>query len=198
MTTQRRGEETRSRLLQAAEECFAQRGYDGTGVAEICRCAGVSKGAFYHHFPSKQAIFLELLDRWMAALEGQLRRVRAESETVPEAFLSMTEMVRFIFQTAGDRLPMFLEFWTQAAHDPAVWQATIAPYRQFRAFFAEMIEDGIAEGSLRPMDPEKAAQAVVSLAVGVLLQSSLDPQGADWGQVVYEGIQMLLPGLVEG
>jgi len=198
MTTQRRGEETRSRLLQAAEECFAQRGYDGTGVAEICRCAGVSKGAFYHHFPSKQAIFLELLDRWMAALEGQLRRVRAESETVPEAFLSMTEMVRFIFQTAGDRLPMFLEFWTQAAHDPAVWQATIAPYRQFRAFFAEMIEDGIAEGSLRPLDPEKAAQAVVSLAVGVLLQSSLDPQGADWGQVVYEGIQMLLPGLVEG
>jgi len=61
-----------------------------------------------------------------------------------------------------------------------------------------MIEDGIAEGSLRPLDPEKAAQAVVSLAVGVLLQSSLDPQGADWGQVAYEGIQMLLPGLAEG
>jgi len=198
MTTQRRGEETRSHLLQAAEDCFAQSGYDGTSVAEICRGAGVSKGAFYHHFPSKQDIFLELLDRWMAALEGQLRRVRAESDTVPEAFLSMTEMVRFIFQTAGDRLPMFLEFWTQAAHDPAVWQATIAPYRQFRAFFAEMIEDGIAEGSLRPLDPEKAAQAVVSLAVGVLLQSSLDPQGADWGQVAYEGIQMLLPGLAEG
>jgi len=116
MTTQRRGEETRSHLLQAAEDCFAQSGYDGTSVAEICRGAGVSKGAFYHHFPSKQDIFLELLDRWMAALEGQLRRVRAESDTVPEAFLSMTEMVRFIFQTAGDRLPMFLEFWTQAAH----------------------------------------------------------------------------------
>ena len=72
MISQRRGERTRSRILQAAEDCFAQRGYDAASVAEICRSAGVSKGAFYHHFPSKQALFLELLDRWLAELDAQL------------------------------------------------------------------------------------------------------------------------------
>ena len=53
MGPQKRGEETRSRILDAAQGCFVQHGYDATGVAEICRSAGLSKGAFYHHFPSK-------------------------------------------------------------------------------------------------------------------------------------------------
>ena len=66
---QQRSMETRKRILDAAQSLFSQSGYDATGVAEICRAAGVSKGAFYHHFPSKQAIFLELLDGWLSRLD---------------------------------------------------------------------------------------------------------------------------------
>jgi AcrR family transcriptional regulator len=195
MNPQRRGEETRSHILKAAEESFAQYGYDATGVAGICRRAGASKGAFYHHFPSKQAVFLELLNRWLTGLDVQLTAARAGAETVPEGFLRMAGMVRQVFQAAGGQLPIFLEFLTQAAHDPAVWQATIAPYRRYRAFFSDMIEAGIAEGTLRPVDPETAAQVIVSLSVGLLLQVLLDPRGADWGQVAQEGIGMLLRSL---
>jgi len=72
MTTQQRGEETRKRLLDAAQEAFALYGYDGTSVAEICRRTGVTKGAFYHHFPSKQDVFLELLERWLEGVNAQL------------------------------------------------------------------------------------------------------------------------------
>lgn len=195
MNPQRRGEETRARILEAAGQCFARHGYDGTGVAEICRCAGVTKGAFYHHFPSKQVLFLELLDRWLAGLDMQLEAVRAGAETVPEEMLRMAGTARQVFRVAGGQLPILLEFWTQAAHDPAVWQATIAPYRRYRDFFAGMIEAGIAEGTLRPVDSEMAAQVIVSMAVGLVLQGLLDPQGTDWGQVVEEGIQMLLEGI---
>jgi hypothetical protein len=55
MPQQRRGEETHNRILDAALEAFARYGYDATGVAEICRRADVTKGGFYHHFPSKWA-----------------------------------------------------------------------------------------------------------------------------------------------
>jgi AcrR family transcriptional regulator len=195
MSPQQRGEETRSHILQAAEECFAQRGYDGIGVAEICRRAGVTKGGFYHHFPSKQAVFLELLNRWLAGLDTQLEAARVGAETVPENLLCMAGMVRQIFQAGSGQLPIFLEFLTQAAHDPGVWQVTIAPYRRYRAFFRDMVEAGIAEGTLQPVDPEVAAQVIVSLAVGLVLQGLLDPDGADWGQVAEEGVQMLLEGL---
>jgi AcrR family transcriptional regulator len=195
MGTQRRGEETRSRILEAAAESFARYGYDGTGVAEICRRASVTKGAFYHHFPSKQAVFLELLQQWLAGLDAQLEAARAGAATVPQQFLHMAGLVQLVFQIADGKLPIFLEFWTKAGHNPAIWQATVAPYRKYRAFIARMVEAGIAEGTLRAVDPEKAAQVIVSLAVGALLQGLLDPHGADWGQVAEDGVRMLLEGL---
>jgi len=195
MSAQRRGEATRERILQAAQECFAGHGYDATGVAEICRRAGVTKGGFYHHFPSKQALFLRLLENWLSGLDALLQATRDQAATVPEALLQMTGMVRQVFQAASGQLPMFLEFWNRAARDPAIWQATVAPYRRYRAFFAAMIEAGIAEGTLRPVDPELAAQLIVSVAVGLVLQGLLDPHGADWGQVVQESMRMLLDNL---
>ncbi|HHH42183.1 MAG TPA: TetR/AcrR family transcriptional regulator [Chloroflexi bacterium] len=195
MPSRQRGEETRARILEAAEACFARHGYDATGVAEICRRAGVTKGAFYHHFPSKQAVFLELLDRWLAALDGEVATIHAEAETVPEGLLQMAGVFRQIFREASGRLPMFLEYWSRAARDPAVWQATIAPYRRYRAFFTGIIEAGIAEGSLRPVDPEIAAGVLVSLAVGLVMQGLMDPHGADWGRVAEEGVRILLEGM---
>jgi len=197
MSTQRRGEETRSRILQAAMGCFAEHGYDGVGVAEICQRAGVTKGGFYHHFPSKQAVFLELLDRWLTGLDAQLEAAGSGSDTIPQGLLQMAEEARHVFQVAGGRLSMFLEFWSKAARDPQVWQATIAPYRRYQAFFSAMVKAGIAEGTLRDVDPEIAAWAIVSLAVGLVLQGVLDPQGADWGEVAEEGMRMLLEGLEE-
>ena len=77
MSRQQRAEETLNRILEVAEECFAQKGYATTGIAEICQRAGVSKGAFYHHFPSKQALFLTLLNRWLGATERQLEASRS-------------------------------------------------------------------------------------------------------------------------
>jgi AcrR family transcriptional regulator len=195
MALQQRGEETRSRILAAAAAGFAEQGYDATGVAEICRRAEVSKGAFYHHFSSKQDLFLELLERWLAVLDEQLERVRTEGATVPEQLLQMTGMIRQVFQVADHQLPIFLEFWTKAAHDPAVWEATMAPYRRYRAFFTNMIECGVSEGSLRPVDPGTVARVIVSLSVGLVVQGLLDTEGADWGRVAEEGIRMLLQGI---
>ena len=195
MAVQRRGEETRERILEAALECFARDGYDASGVAEICRRAGVTKGGFYYHFPSKQALFLELLERWLAVLDVQLEAARDEAVTVPEALVRMVGTAGHVFEAASGQLTMFLEFWNRAARDPAIWQATIAPYRRYRAFFAGMIEAGIAEGSLRSVDPEMVAHLFVSVAVGLVLQGLLDPRGADWGKVAQESMSMLLQNL---
>ena len=195
MPAQQRGEETRGRILAAAVECFASSGYDAAGVAEICRRAGVSKGAFYHHFPSKQALFLELLDTWLGGVDVQLEIIRSEADSVPDALRSMAQVTGVVFEAAGDQLPIFLEFLTKASHDEAVWKATVEPYRRYRAFFASMVEQGIAEGSLRPVDPETVAYVIVSTAVGIILQGLLAPHEADWGNAMQAGIQMLLGGL---
>jgi AcrR family transcriptional regulator len=198
MTTQQRGEETRNRILDAALETFARSGYDAASVSEICRQAGVTKGGFYHHFSSKQALFLELLERWLGEIDDQLEAARFEGETVPEGLMHMTGAVEGIFQDASGRLPIFLEFMTKAGQSPAVWQATVVPFRKYHNFFARLIKDGIAEGSLRDVNADVASHIFLSFAIGFLAQGLLDPQGADWGLVAQEGVKMLLEGLEQG
>lgn len=190
-----RGEETRESILAAAEACFARQGYDATSVAEICQRAGVSKGAFFHYFPTKQAIFLELLERWLAELGERLMALRTDAPSVPEGLISMAAMAQQVFEMARERLLIFLEFLNKAARDPQVWEATISPYRRYRTFFTEIIETGIAEGSLRPVNPEAAANALVSMAIGLVLQATVDPSGADWGALTQESVRLLLEGI---
>ena len=192
---QKRSQETRHRIMMAAISEFAQHGYDATSVAQICQAAGVSKGAFYHHFPSKQALFLALLGSWLDLLDAQFLVARTEAGTVPESFDRMTGLMEDIYESAGGSLPMFLEFWTQASHDPAVWETVIAPYRRYQEYFATMIQEGIDEGSLKPTDPQVTARVMVALAVGLLLQGLLDPQGTDWGQVTQHGFQLLIDSM---
>jgi AcrR family transcriptional regulator len=192
---QQRSEETRGRILEAAIKRFAIAGYDAASVDDICAEAGVSKGAFYHHFPTKQAIFLALMNGWLAMIDVGLSAARKGN--VPETLVHMTSLLPGIFAAAEDRLPMFLEFWLQASRDETVWKAVIAPYRHYQENFARLVEDGISEGSLKPVDPQIAAQMIVSLAVGLLLQGVLDPHSADWDKTARVSMQILMNGLAK-
>jgi AcrR family transcriptional regulator len=192
---QARSEETRTHILEAALKRFANHGYNAASVDDICAEAGVSKGAFYHHFPSKQAVFLELLNEWLATIDAGLESAR--KTTVPATLLAFTDTLPSIFVSADGRLPMFLEFWLQASRDQAVWEATIAPYQRYQQFFTVLVEQGQAEGSFRAeIDAPSSAKAIVALAVGLLLQGLLTPD-ADWQKTARVSMEVLLNGLMK-
>ena len=192
---QARSEETRGRILQSAMTLFGRQGFDATGVAEICAAAQISKGAFYHHFASKQAVFLNLLEEWLQSVEVDLAGALAEAPNVVEGLLGMASRTRGIFTAADGRLSIFLEFWAQARKDPEVWRRVIEPFRRYREIFATVIRQGMAEGTIRPVDPTAAAQALVSLAVGLIMQGVFDPQGAEWDLVTREAIRLFIEGI---
>jgi AcrR family transcriptional regulator len=198
MKRQPRAEETRSHLLEAAAVCFGQQGYNAASVAEICHQAGVSKGAFYHHFSSKHELFLQLMDSWLVELNERLDGARVGAVTVPEALMSMVEGAEPVFQMADQYIPIFVEFNIQASRDPAVWSAAMEPHRRYHTFFAELFEAGVAEGSLNRIDSAVASRVLVSLALGLLLQGMINPDREDWAQVAKEGVRMLLDGLRTG
>ena len=68
------GRATRQRLVEAATELFARRGFEGTSIESVLETTGVSRGSLYHHFAGKDALFEAVL----LAVEG---RIGAEIET---------------------------------------------------------------------------------------------------------------------
>ncbi|OIN95312.1 MAG: hypothetical protein AUJ21_03415 [Anaerolineae bacterium CG1_02_58_13] len=192
---QQRSEETRARILEAAVKQFSVNGYNKASVDNICAQAGVSKGAFYHHFKTKQDVFLALLDGWLQTFDQAIEA--SKDRPVPETFQMMTEYFPYMFQSASENLPMFLEFLLQASRDETIWQASIAPYRRYHKHFASLIKKGIAEGSFVDVNPDLAARLIVSAAMGLLLQSLLDPEGAKWEKVARETVQVMMKGLLK-
>ena len=192
---QQRSEETQARILDAAVRRFSISGYNGASVDDICSDAGVSKGAFYHHFPTKQAVFMTLLNTYLGSLDSGFEEMRLEIKNVPQALLQMAEMAGSIFQSSDFHLPIFLEFWAQSRHDPQVWTATMEPFRRYQDYFTRMIQEGIDEGTLQPVDAQLAARVIVSLAVGLLMESLFDPNITDWQLEAKQSIQLMLNGL---
>jgi AcrR family transcriptional regulator len=193
---QKRSEETRNRILDASIQLFSEGGFNVTSVDDICTQAGVSKGAFYHHFESKHALFIALLDGWLKNIDNAIEASRGMP--VPETFQRIAESCPYIFATAGGNLPMFMEFWLQASRDEEIWQASVAPYRRYHKEFTALIQRGIDDGTFVDTDAELAARMIVSMAMGLLLQSLMDPQGAKWEVVARKITNMALDSLTSG
>jgi len=129
----------------------------------------------------------------------QLLAATQQTSSAAEAMRRIAGMSRVVFRSASGQLPMFLEFWSQSAHDPTVWKNTIAPYQRYREYFSLLIETGVAEGSIRKADAATAGPALMALVIGVLLQGLMDPTGADWSSVMEQGVALLVRGMqVEG
>ena len=192
---QQRSADTQQRILKSARDLFSSAGYDATGVSQICTAAGLSKGAFYHHFPSKHAVFMALLKEWLIILDEEALARHPGDKDVPASIARMAASADLIFTDGQGQFPMFLEFWQQSIRDELVWEETKQPFMKYFYYFSKLVEDGVQEGSIRPLDPATTARAILGLALGIILQSMLYPQQTDWKNELQISIDLLLRGM---
>lgn len=86
-TNVERSAATRARLLEAAVECLVEAGYQGTSTAEVCRRAGVTRGAQLHHYPTKQDLLGAAVEHVMTLRHAEFRKgtsgpIRSLGETL--------------------------------------------------------------------------------------------------------------------
>lgn len=152
-----RGQRTRQKILTAAEEVFGERGYEAASIVDITRSAGVAQGTFYLYFPSKKAVFAELVDE----LGATLRR------TLAAAVVELDD--RLAVERAG--LQAFLVFVQQHKNlYRIVRQAEFVDEELYRAYYrrlAKGYEEGLARamkaGQVRKLDPEAVAFALMGI-----------------------------------
>jgi AcrR family transcriptional regulator len=86
-TNPERTEATRLALLDASHALFVGRGYAATSTPEICAAAGVTRGALYHHYADKRALFLAVLEREAIAVRDAIEAATPSAATPRQALL---------------------------------------------------------------------------------------------------------------
>ncbi len=189
-------EATRVQILDAARQLIIRQGYDATGVSEICKAAGVSKGAFYYHFESKHQLFLTLLSEWLSSLDTSFASIHDSTNTVMEQFEKMAGASDMIFHTLENPIPTFLAFWSKAYQDPNTWQETIQPFRHYQHGFEALLDQGKQSGSLNTdISSIDGSRILVGMAIGIILQGLIFPEDADWQQVLTRAVKVFNTGL---
>lgn len=194
-------------LLDAAREEFSRRGLERARVEDIARRAGVSKGAFYLHFHTKEDAFREIVQRLLGALEDHaLRRDETEERLARAgAELPAAEARARRIAVEAEIDADLLEFlWRNRQILSAVDGATGKLYRDLVADFRRrmrtlvsrrVVDDLCGGGALRPdVDPEVIADIVVGAYEDFarrMIEMKEKPDLAAWARsllvVLYEG-----------
>jgi AcrR family transcriptional regulator len=193
LTRAQRRQQTRARLLDAAGQVFARRGFHAATVDEVAEAAGYTKGAVYSNFANKDELFLALLDQRLAAQLQQVEALYAieSSEELRAAMRGRTEQE---FAAARDFGVLSLEFSLYAMRNPAAQAELAKRYRQLRGRLAELITKRYAHHQTAPpMPPEHLAALVLATDTGLFLQYSAEPGALPWELHADAMIQLLDP-----
>jgi TetR/AcrR family transcriptional repressor of uid operon len=164
----------RAQLLDAAARVFASKGYAGTKIHAIVREAGLSTGAVYSRFSSKDELLREAViarcGRVAHLGEGGGKRVAAlirRGATLSDAPLSDDEAVR-------------LEAFVTARREPDVAAAVADAQAEWRTAIQPLVDAAMADGTVAPdVDPEAVLFFVRTVALGLLLQRAAGLAGPD-------------------
>ena len=154
---QERSARRRERILDAAFTVFSRRGYRQAGVDEVGRQAETSKGGVYFHFPTKEALFLELLrttaDRLVAKVE---RSMMAVDDPIERADVAL-QTVLGVF--AGHRTMARL-FLIDAVGAGSEFQAELQRlHERFGGLITGQLDVAVADGIIAPLDTTVAGMA---------------------------------------
>ena len=167
-TTTDRGAETRRRILEVAAEAFADRGYAGTSLNDVLKASGVTKGGFYFHFPSKEALALATLrqkqEQWAGVVMAAVLRAPhaiEQLDAMVEALCDLHEqdpscrVISRLCTELGDEHP---ELRPQLGTQLTTWMDMVAG----------VIRKGQDEGDIRPeVEPAVAAEIAVESFIGL-------------------------------
>jgi AcrR family transcriptional regulator len=92
------GEETKKRITDKAKHLFTQKGYGAVTINEVCEIAGVSKGSLYHHFPSKDELFLQVLEEDSEQWNTEWEKKRTALSDAEEQLFALAEHYANDFQ----------------------------------------------------------------------------------------------------
>lgn len=180
-TQEQRRAETERRVLDAAMTLIAAHGSRSITLAQVGEAAGYSRGIVYHHFGSREKL--------LAAVMADAQRFAVPAYG-GDGLDFLSELVAAYLDNVVNRSPAaraFLQLWAEATADEVLTPLFARQDADFRAFLADRIRTGVADGTVRAdADPAAAAVYLVALLRGIGLQLIATPPPDDIPAIVRE------------
>lgn len=175
LTREQSRDQTRQRLMDAAQVVFTERGVAAASVEDIVEAAGYTRGAFYSNFESKNALFLALLRRDHDKVMGGLREIFDDDDAPTAGFEK--RILEFYSQIHRDKaLLLWAEAKLQAARDPKFGAGFAEFVRELHEIVADYAERFAARrGTPLPMPAFQLALGLSALCEGMKFFHTLDP-----------------------
>jgi AcrR family transcriptional regulator len=180
---------TRQRLVDAATAVFAERGYDGAGVQEIARRAGLTTGAIYGRFAGKAELLREAIERCTNdELDDLFNQHGFEGHATDIVKIAGAHLVDRPDADARAGNALLLEAFVAARRDGEILEAVRKVMQEREARLAEILETAKADGSLDPgIDTKSLVTFCHAVGLGFLLFEAIDadvPQPGPWEDLI--------------
>lgn len=176
-TRERRLEHTRSLLLDAAEEVFAEKGFAAASLDDIAHVAGYTKGAIYKHFPTKEDLFLAVNDRyWGRYIDTFTELLAAVTEVgTPELEAIADRWRRLSDDRGAEHAALGHEFTLYLLRNPEARDRVAARRSEVVEELGRFVAEGVERiGATLLMPASTFARVLVATTDAVILTSRLD------------------------
>lgn len=168
-------EETQKRLLKAALDLFGEKGFQVTSVQQVAQRAGVTKGAFYHHFESKDDLLRQIHHEYASRLLEAVREIAATDGSPLEQLRAVIRGVVFTFAQYRSHVAVFYQEFRSLGG--AAYTAIREMHEEEEQLVLAMIDRGISGGDLNPdLIPKLLVFAISGITAWIY--QWYDPKGA--------------------
>lgn len=166
-------EETEQKILDAALKLFTEKGYEQTTILDIVgEMGGLTRGAFYHHFKSKEEVFFALTDRLFNDIEP-FEKIKKRTNLNG---LDKIKLVLQIINESEEYAALQLQIVPLLEKSPIAFKLFMDEQRSFLApKYAELIEEGINDGSIKAKHPKLTAE-LFCLLCNIWMMPTIYPQ----------------------
>lgn len=162
-------EERKTQILTAATKVFTERGFAEARMDDIVAESGLSKGALYWYFESKDAIIISILDHIFDYETSQIQERLAGVDSAQMKFEIFIETMIKDIERIKPLMPIFFEFWSLSVRKETINRAIKRYYQSFFDLIEPIIEQGIERGEFLPVDVREAAVAIGAVYEGTIL-----------------------------
>lgn len=188
-------EERKTQILAAATKVFTERGFADARMDDIVTEAGLSKGALYWYFDSKDAIIISILDQIFDYETGHVRELLERENSAKLKLEVFIETMIKDLEKMKPLMPIFFDFWSLSVRKQTINQAIKKYYQSFLDMIEPIIEDGIEQGEFRPVNVKEIAIAMGAIYEGTILLYVYFPELIDFENQFRTNLDLVLDGL---